>query len=85
MTQVQQVRHECLLQLYGSKEIPLSAAHIWRVARKQGCECTEREVREALFFLAGQGFCEAVPNPVTGEVRQRITSRGMLAWEGRLE
>jgi hypothetical protein len=73
-----------LLQLYGSKEIPLSAEHMTRVARRQGFNFSEGEIRDALFFLKGQRICEELVDPVTGEVRHRITSQGMLQWEGRL-
>src|SRR5213078_2437061 len=81
MIRTHDIRHECLLQLYGSKEIPISAAHIRKVARRQGFEYSEQEIRDALFFLRGQGFCQIVRDPVTGEVRERITSAGMLEWE----
>jgi hypothetical protein len=84
MTRPQEIRYECLLQLYGSKEIPLSAAHVARVARRQGFNFSEAEIREALFFLKGQQLCEDLVDAATGEVRHRITSQGMLQWEGRL-
>ena len=83
MTREQEIRHECLLQLYGSKEIAISAAHIRKVARRQGFDYTEAEIRDGLFFLRGQGFCEAVRNDGTGETQNRITSAGMLEWEER--
>ncbi len=83
MTRAHEIRHECLLQLYGSKEIPLSAAHIAKVARRQGFDYSDQEVRDALFFLRGQGLCQTLEDPRTGEVRQRITSEGMLEWENR--
>ncbi len=83
MTRDHEIRHECLLQLYGSKEIPISAAHIRKVARRQGFDYTEQEIRDALFFLRGQGFCQIVRDAATGEVRERITSAGMLEWEER--
>ena len=81
MTREQQIRHECLLQLYGSKEIPISATLIHKVARREGFDYSEREIRDALFFLVGQGFCEKVREEATGEVKHRITSKGMLEWE----
>ncbi len=84
MTRPQEIRYECLLQLYGSKEIPLAAAHMSRVARRQGFDFSEQEMREAVFFLKGQGLCEEIVDPATGELRHRITSKGMLHWEGRL-
>jgi repressor of nif and glnA expression len=84
MTPEQEIRHECLLQLYGSKEIAISAAHIRKVARRQGFDYTDQQVRDALFFLRGQGLCEIVRNDATGEVRHRITSAGMLRWENEV-
>ena len=83
MKREQEVRHECLLQLYGSKEIPISAAHIRKVARRQGFDYSEQEIRDALFFLRGQGLCKLIVDPATGEQRHRITSPGMLEWEQR--
>ena len=82
MKREQEIRHECLLQLYGSKEIPISADHIRKVAKRQGFDYTDREVGDALFFLRGQGLCEIVLDPATGQQRHRITSKGMLEWEG---
>jgi repressor of nif and glnA expression len=81
MTRSHDLRHECLLQLYGSKEIPISAALIRKVARRQGFDYSEPEIRDALFFLRGQGMCELVRDEATGEVRHRITSAGMMKWE----
>lgn len=84
MTRPQEVRYECLLQLYGSKELPLSPEHMVRIARREGFDFSETEIREGLFFLKGQRLCEQLVDPATGEVRFRITSQGMLQWEGRL-
>ena len=81
MKHEQEIRHECLLQLYGSKEIPISAAHIRKVAKRQGFDYSEQEIRDGLFFLRGQGFCEVVVDAATGEARHRISSRGMIEWE----
>jgi repressor of nif and glnA expression len=72
-----------LLQLYGSKEIPISAAHIQKVARRQGFDYGEQEIRNGLFFLRGQGLCEIVRDHATGQPRHRITSAGMLHWENQ--
>ena len=83
MKREQEIRHECLLQLYGSKEIAISAGHIRKVARRQGFDYSEQEIRDALFFLRGQGLCEPVLDDSTGELRHRITSKGMLEWELR--
>ena len=81
MTREHEIRHECLLQLYGSKEIPISAAHIRKVARRQGFDYGEQEIRDGLFFLRGQGLCETVRDEATGEARHRITSAGMMHYE----
>ena len=81
MKRDQEIRHECLLQLYGAKEIPISAEHIRKIARREGFDYSERDVRDALFFLRGQGLCELILDPVTGQQRHRITSAGMLHWE----
>ena len=81
MTLTNEIRHECLLQLYGSKEIPISAAHIRKVARRQGFDYSESEITEAIYFLKGQGMCETLHDPATGETRHRITSAGMLHFE----
>lgn len=83
MTRVQEVRHECLLQLYGSGRIPISAEHIQRVARRGGFRHGAEEIKNALHFLVGQGFAERVPDPASGEERWRITSAGMIEWELR--
>ena len=81
MTRVQEIRHECLLQLYGSKEIPIAAELIVKVAWREGFDYSAREVRDALFYLRGRGFCELVPVAATGEELHRITSAGMNEWE----
>lgn len=70
-----------MLQLYGSKELPISAGHIRKVCRRQQFDYTETEIRDALFFLTGQEFAERLQDPATGEVRHRITSKGMLEYE----
>ena len=81
MNRSQEIRHECLLQLYGSKEIPISADHIHKVARRQGFDYSQQEIRNGLFFLRGQGLCELLVQTATGEARHRITSAGLIEWE----
>lgn len=83
LPRLQELRDECLLQLYGSKEIPLSASHIRKVAKRQGFDYSEPEIRSALFFLAGQSLAESIQDRATGEIKHRITSAGMLHYEGR--
>lgn len=78
---LQDIRKESLLQLYGSKEIPLAAAHIRKVCKRQGFDYSELEIRDALYFLAGQGFAERLADPASGEIRHRVTSKGMLHYE----
>ena len=83
MTRTQEIRHEVLLQLYGSQIIPLSIEHIRRVCKRAGFDYSETELRDALFFLKGQGLCEVVADPATGEQRHRITSAGTLRYENQ--
>jgi hypothetical protein len=81
MTRDQEIRHECLLQLYGSKELPLTPDHIRKVARRQGFDYFETEIKSNLFFLTGQKFAEQLQDPATGVIKYRITSAGMLHYE----
>jgi hypothetical protein len=83
MNRVQEIRDECLLQLYGSKEIPVAAGHIRKVSKRQGFDYSDQEIRDGLYFLTGQGFAERIQDQSTGEVKHRITSKGMLEYEGR--
>ncbi len=84
MTFAQTIRHEALRQLYYSKEIAISAAHIRRIIKRDdNLNCTEMEIRDNLYFLTGQGYVERVQDRSTGEVRYRITSAGMLEWESK--
>lgn len=81
MTRAQEIRHEVLLQLYGSQAIPISVEHIKRVCKRAGFDYLETELRDALFFLKGQNFAEVIADPATGEIRHRITSAGTLHFE----
>jgi repressor of nif and glnA expression len=81
VTRSQEIRKESLFQLYGSKEIPLSASHIRKVCKREGFDYSELEIRDALYFLTGQGFAERLADPGSGEIRHRITSKGMLHYE----
>lgn len=83
MTRAQEIRHEVLLQLYGSQVIPISIEHIKRVCRRAGFDYSETELRDALFFLRGQGLAEYVVDEATGEQRYRITSKGTLHYENQ--
>ena len=83
MTRTQEIRHECLLQLYGSGAIPLSIAHIHKAARRQQFDYTPAEVRDQLHFLRGQKLCEEITNTGTGENLYVITSQGMMEFERR--
>ena len=62
MTRDHEIRHECLLQLYGSKEIAISAAHIRKVAHRQGFDYTEQEIRDAMKILARDSKTLAEPS-----------------------
>lgn len=77
----QEIRHECLLQLYGSKELPLPIVHIHKVCKRQGFNYSSLEIREALFFLCEQEMVKRFPDEATGEVRYRITGKGMIHYE----
>jgi Fe2+ or Zn2+ uptake regulation protein len=81
MTPSQEIRHECLLQLYGAGRLGATAEHVERVCRRQGFRYSLDSIQEALYFLAGQGLVEASTDPVTGLSRHRITSRGIIHWE----
>ena len=81
MTRAQEIRHECLLQLYGAQQIPIAPAHVRKVAKRQGFDYTETEIGDALYFLKGQGFAERLTDAATGELRYRITSAGTLQFE----
>jgi hypothetical protein len=81
MERKQEIRHECLLQLYGSGSVAISGGHIRKVAKRGGFDYSEVEVRDALHFLVGQKFAEEIPDAGTGQLRYRITSAGMLHWE----
>ncbi len=83
MTRTQEIRHEVLTQLYGAGSIAISTEHIKRVCRHEDFDYTEGEIREALFFLKGQGMSEEVPDRTTGIIRHRITSAGMLQHENQ--
>lgn len=81
MTRAQEIRHEVLLQLYGSQSIAISIEHIKRVCKRAGFDYGETELRDAIYFLRGQGLCEYVTDDATGEQRYRITSKGTLHYE----
>lgn len=81
MTRAQEIRHEVLLQLYGSQSIPISKAHIRKVAKRGGFDYSETEVGDALFFLLGQGLAAKVQDEATGEIKYHITSHGTLQYE----
>lgn len=83
MTRAQEIRHEVLLQLYGSQAIAISIEHIRRVCKRAGFDYGETELRDALYFLTGQGFAEKNTDQGTGEVRYRITSKGTLEFENK--
>lgn len=71
------------MQLYGAGTIGATAAHVVRVARRNGFNYNETEIRNALYFLEGQGLVSHDTDAATGETRYRITSRGMIEYENR--
>jgi hypothetical protein len=81
MTRPQQVRDECLVQLYGSGPLWLSVEHLWKVAHQQQFDFDRHEMLCALQFLSGQGMAESRTDEASGEVRYRITSKGILHFE----
>ena len=81
MTIAQEIRHETLLQLYGSGSIPISVTHIQRSAKRAGFAYAAADIETALHFLVGQKLAEEVADPGTGEKRWRITSTGMIHHE----
>lgn len=82
MTRNQEIRKEVLFQLYGLRPLPLSVLAIARRARRAQFDFTERELRAECEFLRGQGLAAAVVDPVSGEKKYVITSRGILEEEG---
>jgi len=79
MTRLQEIRHECLLQLYGSKEIPFPPTISTKWPGGRG-RLFQQEIRNGLFFLRGQGFANSSSRP-TGEARHRINQRRLIEWE----
>lgn len=81
MTRPQEIRHECLLQLYGARPLSISPQHIRKVARRQAFDYLEREVMTELEFLVGQNLASKNQDPATGETKYSITSAGILHYE----
>lgn len=81
MERKQEIRHEALLQLYGSGAIAISATHVRKVAKRGGVDYADGEIRDALHFLTSQEHAVQIQDQGTGEVRYQITSKGMMHWE----
>lgn len=81
MTRAQAIRHECLLQLYGSRPLAITAQHIRKVARRAGDDFTEIEITAELEFLVGQDLSTKIQDPATGVLKYSITSAGILHYE----
>jgi len=75
-----EIRHEVLLQLYGSR-LPLRIAFIHQTCGGRRLDYAHAEIVNELIFLVDAGFAKIVSNPATGEVRYQITSPGVLHWE----
>jgi len=84
MTDSQKLRHECLLYLYGSRPLAISADHIHRSSRRDGgTDFAIAEIRAELVFLLDEGLVVKITDTATGEIRYRITSKGCNHWENR--
>lgn len=81
MTREQSIRHECLLQLYGARPMAITAAHVARVAKRNGDDFLDHECEAELAFLKDQGLAEERTDPGTGETRYRLTSAGVIHYE----
>jgi len=81
MTRPQKIRKEILMQLYGARPLALSPSLMWREARKAGLDYTEAEVRAEAAFLHGQDLAQMFTDPVSGETKYAITSKGTMAHE----
>lgn len=82
MTRNQSIRDEVLTRLKGAgQRIGLTPQHMAKRARAEGEDFSDDEVLEACLFLVGQGFAERCQFAATGEVRFRITSKGVLEYE----
>jgi hypothetical protein len=81
MTRAQQIRAECLLQLYAARPLSLSAAQTAKAAQRAGIDATKAEVEAEMAFLTGQHMAEFELSQVTGEARWKISSHGTLAYE----
>lgn len=83
MTRAQLIRKECLLQLYAvtNKEFGITATAIRKQCRHEALDYSETEIRDALYFLKGQGFVETTRDETSGEARHRITSKGIMEFE----
>jgi len=85
MTRANEVRHEVRLQLYANGRHDKPAAYIFKIARRQGFDFSESEIKDALFFLCSQKHAEKLVDEATVEVTYRITGPGMLYYETKDE
>ena len=85
MTDSQKLRHECLLYLYGSRPLAISAETIHRSSKRDnGADLfAVAEIRAELVFLLDEGLALKVTDTATGEIRYRITSKGCNHWESQ--
>jgi hypothetical protein len=81
MTREQEVRKEIELQLYTARPLALSPATMMRQARKGGLNYTATEMARECDFLVGQGILQPVDDPVSGEQKYAITSKGIVGYE----
>jgi len=82
MTRAQEIRDEVLLQLKGAgQRLGLTSEHMSKRARREGEDFSVDEILEGALFLVGQGFAERMQSAASGEIRFRITSKGVLEFE----
>lgn len=82
MTRAQEIRHECLRQLYGARPLWRTAANIRKIARREDAvDWSESEVAAELVLLTQQQFAEELRDPGLGVLRYRISGKGTFEWE----
>lgn len=78
------LRHAAMEFLYGRALLAFAPAPVARFCFRRGLvdfDPSEEDTREALEFLRGLGYVEAIPDPLGGRLCYRVTSAGQLARE----
>jgi hypothetical protein len=81
MTREQDIRKEVIFQLYAMRPLLASASLLARQANKAGLDFTPTECGREAAFLVGQGLVEKTDDPVSGEAKYAITSKGIIHYE----